>query len=219
MFFGLPRKGWALTFPRYTMDEYESLPAKVIWYTAGRAADDSPVPQVAYEITGCPRSILEAAASRAFLHVSDAVLESCLHDMRIKSRRARHENIRLLIEGQKDKWQWTDYDIARVMIQVLPGFKRPSRKPEPSKDFLNMEEETIWDDIQSVAHALQATSSSAAPAAPAAPAASAVPGESLLEAVAAVRDARAGRPKAKGPACNSFCRGSLVHSLIFVDSL
>ena len=147
-----------------------SLPAEVVWYTA---EDKAAPPQVAYQINGTPRTLLEAAARRGFAHVSEAILDKCLLDMRLGSKPGRAAKAQKIIESRRLEWLWGEADVARAMMHVWPAYRKEARlrRPPCPEGEGTSPDECIWDDIRSIAEALQRqqadhNQASADPAAP-----------------------------------------------------
>lgn len=175
----------------------------MVWYAAEEeagspTASQAALSQVAYRVNGKPRTLLEAAASRAFAHLSEAMLDKFLADITAKSRPNRADKIRVLIDNWRHEWGWGDADVARAMMQVWPAFKQSVRLRRPPCREAAAEStpnEHIWDDIHSVAEALR----QAQEGEKAATAGLAAPSSGLQDAVLALRRARA-KAKAAAPA-------------------
>ena len=77
---------------------------------------------------------MEAAAARSFLGVSGSILQMCLRDIRAKGLKSRHQDIYTLISAYSNEWGWSEIDVARAMMPVLPGQKSApaGRKITPS---------------------------------------------------------------------------------------
>jgi len=183
-----------IPFTRYSGNEWLSLPAEVVWYDAeDPTASQAAKPQVAYRVNDKPMTLLEAAASRAFKHLSEAMLDRFLADITAKSRPNRADKIRVLIDSWRHEWGWGDADVARAMMQVWPAFKQSVRPRRPPCREASTPDGLVWDDIHSVAEALRQAQEdeNAATAGPAAPSSS-----GLQDAVLALREARAKRGKA-----------------------
>ena len=125
--------------------------------------------------------------------MSEAILDTCLADIHARSKPNRTDRIRALIDGRRHEWQWGEADVARAMMHVWPAFKKQARLRRPScpKDEETALDEHIWDDIQSVAKALQRAREDIAEA----PADLAAPLPGLKEAVLEIRGLRAGAKK------------------------
>ena len=124
--------------------------------------------QVAYESTGRARSLLEAAAARGFAHVAGDVLDTILADMAEPPRtKARHHKVSRIIEVWKGQWGWSEVDVARALMHILPGAKAPpARQPLPESDGRQF----VWNDLPSIAADLQAHALGAAASSPQPPA-------------------------------------------------
>ena len=95
---------------------------------------------------------MEAAASFGFKHVSPAVLDACLAQIRCKPGRTGAKRAGALIDAYKAQWGWSKVDCARALMHVLPGQNQAKRK-EPSHMTDNS---PIWEDLPSLVQALQA---------------------------------------------------------------
>jgi hypothetical protein len=133
--------------------------------------------------------LLEAAAARGFSHVPTYVLDSILADMAEPvGSKARLSKVSRIIEFWKAQWGWSQVDVARALMQILPGAKPFSRGPAIPE---SIGREFIWNDLPSIAAALAAHRGcqTSAPAEPTEP-------PSQAEAIAAALDASSpGRPK------------------------
>lgn len=85
--------------------------------------------EVGYAVAGAPRCVLEAAASTGFKHVSPTVLDRCFKDLGLRQPSRAHMKASRLINHFKDKWGWTEVDVARGVRHVMPGAKVPQRHP------------------------------------------------------------------------------------------
>ena len=93
--------------------------------------------QVAYQVDGKPRSIMEAAAAQAFQGVPGPVVQGLLDDIKAGKQKTRAESVLTLINAHKDTWKWTEVDVARAMMRVLPEFSAAAERrfdlhPQPS---------------------------------------------------------------------------------------
>jgi hypothetical protein len=122
---------------------------------------------VAYEAVGSARSLLEAAAAKGFHFVSHPILDLILKDMQDPMRVKKHQDkVSRIIEKRQHEWGWSSVDVARALIHVLPGAKpqKNVRKAPADND-----KTFVWDDIPSIAAALQAHGVSAVADATSAP--------------------------------------------------
>jgi hypothetical protein len=98
--------------------------------------------------------LLEAAAARGFAHVTTDVLDNILSDIsQPVGSKPRLSKVSRIIDFWKAQWGWSQVDVARALMQVMPGAKPPARKPaipeSTGRDF-------IWSDLPSIAAALEA---------------------------------------------------------------
>ena len=113
--------------------------------------------QVAYEAIGDTRTFLEAAAARGFEHVSASTLDTILSDLQIKAGvRARHQKAMHIIDAMQSTWGWSRVDMARALMRVLPETKGVNPRHRKGPDKPQRDQKYIWDDIPSIAAALQA---------------------------------------------------------------
>jgi hypothetical protein len=110
--------------------------------------------QVAYESIGRARCLLEAAAARGFGHVPTEVLNNILEDLSIPpGSKPRLSKVSRIIDACKAQWGWSQVDVAKALMQILPGAKPPARGPaipeSTGRDY-------IWSDLPSIAAALEA---------------------------------------------------------------
>ena len=109
--------------------------------------------QVAYQTSGCPRSVMEAAAAFGFQHVSSAVMDACLAQIDCKPGRSVAQRAGALIDAYNDQWGWSKVDCARALMHVLPGQQKKKKRAGPP-DKVN--EGVIWEDLPSLIEALKA---------------------------------------------------------------
>ena len=109
--------------------------------------------QVAYQTSGCPRPVMEAAAALGFKHVTPAVVDACLAQIRCKPGRTAAQRAGALIDAYKDEWGWSKVDCARALMHVLPGQKNKKRTG-PSD--MSADASYVWEDLPSLVEALQA---------------------------------------------------------------
>ena len=105
--------------------------------------------EVAYEIQGPPRSLLEAAATEGFMHVSTDAMHHVLHDIGEPSTRLHHVKTAAILQAYRQEWQWSDIDIARAMSFVLPGRKHSqnSRSSPPARNDDFSDAIAVWQDL------------------------------------------------------------------------
>ena len=96
------------------------------------------------------------------------VLDTILADMAEPPRtKARHHKVSRIIEVWKGQWGWSEVDVARALMHILPGAKAPpARQPPPESDGRQF----VWNDLPSIAAALQAHALGAAASSPQPPA-------------------------------------------------
>jgi len=110
--------------------------------------------QVAYQTSGCPRPVMEAAAAFGFQHVSPAVVDACLAQIDCKPGRSVAQRVGALIDAYKDQWGWSKVDCARALMPVLPGQKQKKKRTGPSDMAANAG--FVWEDLPSLVEALTA---------------------------------------------------------------
>ena len=105
--------------------------------------------EVAYEIQGPPRSLLEAAATEGFMHVSTDAMHHVLHDIGEPSTRPHHVKAAAILKAYRQEWQWSDIDIARAMSFVLLGRKHSqnSRSSPPARNDDFSDAIAVWQDL------------------------------------------------------------------------
>jgi hypothetical protein len=110
--------------------------------------------EVAYQSQGRSRSLLEAAAARGFAHVSNHLLDTILDDMEApRGVNQRISKVSRIIEHWKGQWGWSQVDVARALVHIMPGAKpQAARRPNPQSN----SGEFVWDDLPSIAAALEA---------------------------------------------------------------
>jgi hypothetical protein len=116
-------------------------------------------PQVAYEVLGRPRSLLEAAAAKGFHFVTHKILDLILADMgKRPGSMLHHQKVSRILDLRMAEWGWSRVDIARAMMHVLPGSK-PAKvvRMAPAGRGGDM----VWDDIPSILAALEAHAATA----------------------------------------------------------
>ena len=86
--------------------------------------------QVAYQVCGRPRSILEAAALRGFTAVSGPTLEQVLRDIKAQSGRQTNKRDKILavVNAFKASWNWSELQVARCLLAAETSSKRKSVK-------------------------------------------------------------------------------------------
>jgi hypothetical protein len=109
---------------------------------------------VAYESKGRARCLLEAAAARGFAHVPTDVLDNILTEMAdTAGNKPRLSKVSRIIDFWKAQWGWSQVDVARALMQIMPGAKPSAKGPaipeSTGRDF-------IWSDLPSIAAALEA---------------------------------------------------------------
>ena len=109
--------------------------------------------QVAYQTSGCPRSVMEAAAAFGFRHVSSAVIDACLAQIACKPGRSVAQRAGALIDAYKVQWGWSKVDCAKALMPVLPGQKQKKKQTGPSDMAAN--EGFVWEDLPSLVEALK----------------------------------------------------------------
>ncbi len=122
--------------------------------TAGLA---SGVSQVAYEVVGNSRSLLEAAAQKGFCHVSVGILDKILEDVEgpHPGVKGHHQKATHVICLFKDEWKWSEVDVARALM------KRPSSRACPGSG-VDPAEVDFWRDIPSIVAALESAAAATA---------------------------------------------------------
>ena len=107
--------------------------------------------QVAYKTTGQERTILEGAAARAFKHVSGPTLDLVLQDSQCLggSKMSKGAKVMTIIETYRHEWGWSDADVARVMLEALPEYRKA--KPRESAPQPDNED---WADLAAMAEAI-----------------------------------------------------------------
>ena len=110
--------------------------------------------QVLYEVNGSPQTIMEAAARVAFQHVPPGTLNECLKDVGLVRPRLAFERVSALLHCYKDEWSWTDVDMAKSLMRVLPGYSLPKPHLPLPADVLD-DSPVAWDDIQGLAETLR----------------------------------------------------------------
>ena len=63
------------------------------------------------------------------------VLDTILADMAEPPRtKARHHKVSRILEVWKGQWGWSEVDVARALMHILPGAKAPpARQPPPGE--------------------------------------------------------------------------------------
>ena len=89
-----------------------------------------PASQVAYQVCGRPRTILEAAALRGFAAVSGPTLERVLRDIKAQSGRqtTKRDKILAVVNAFKASWNWSELDVAKCLMAAETSSKRKSMK-------------------------------------------------------------------------------------------
>ena len=134
------------------------LPTKVVWWpgdggevfrgnkcvqsssiglaTVGKnAAWDFPLrslSEVAYQVHGKPRCIMEAAAARAFSGVPGATLQALCDDIHAGAQKTRAESVLTLIKAFSDRWGWSEWDVAEAMMPLLSKELKEPQIPKKS---------------------------------------------------------------------------------------
>jgi hypothetical protein len=147
---------------------------------------------VVYESKGRARCLLEAAAARGFAHVPVEILDSILLDMaQPVGGKPRLSKVSRIIDFWKAQWGWSQVDVARALMHILPGAKAAAREPaipeSTGRDY-------IWSDLPSIAAALEAHKLGCQSAAPE-PVAPPARGEVLLETLSFLEEKRPPQPR------------------------
>ena len=129
---------------------------------------------------------MEAAAASGFKHVSPAVVDACLAEIRGKPGRTTAQRAGALIDAYKDQWGWSKVDCARALMHVLPGKHRTKRKG-PSD---TTADGPMWEDLPSVVEALKAHEVSQAQQEQPEPATKVEDVDPLVQAIVAIEGAR-----------------------------
>ena len=162
-----PRLQWPLRFET-TLTESQFSAAALCIHTS----------QVAYQASGRPRTILEAAAVRGFAAVSGPTLEQVLLDIKEQkgNQRTKRDKVLAVLNAFKSSWNWSEVDVAKCLLAGQEARKRRSMK---QADVTGDEEE-----LAQIMAALK--KNAAAEAAPASEEAD--PGQAVAEAVVALRN-------------------------------
>ena len=161
--------------------------------------------QVAYQTSGCPRPVMEAAAALGFKYVSPAVVDACLARIRSKPGRTGPQRAGALIDAYKDEWGWSKVDCARALMHVLPQQQKNKKRTGPSDMASNAG--FVWEDLPSLIEALNQPEVQAEQPQPDRPAE--VEGiDPLVQAIVAIEGGHTYRSKPKP------CNPSLVYTCV-----
>ena len=89
---------------------------------------------------------------RAFKHVSGPTLDRVLQDRQCTGTKSMSKaaKVMTIVQAHRHEWGWSDAEVARVMVDVLPEYSKP-RKSVPQAD-----SENVWADLTSMAEVLSA---------------------------------------------------------------
>ena len=112
--------------------------------------------QVGYRIEGAPRCLVEAAAASGFCHASGEALDGVLCEIGAQQFRLFHEKVRAVIQAHKEEWRWSQVDVAKALMLVLPGCKAKKQpRQQPSGDAPREMPQLEWAELMALQSALE----------------------------------------------------------------